>query len=85
MLVNAKLKIRIDEKIIKTNQVFTMTPKEYYEYSYNITGVSKEKILPVEVKELNLSYSFENVEIEPYNLDALKEINDFMLDFWLTH
>ena len=85
MLVNAKLKIRIDEKIIKTNQVFTMTPKEYYEYSYNIIEIPKEKILPIEVKELNLSYSFENVEIEPYNSDALKEINDFMLDFWLTH
>lgn len=31
MLVSVELAIRINEKVIKTNQIFTMTPKEYYE------------------------------------------------------
>ena len=85
MLVSAKLTIKIDGKIIKTNQIFTMTPEEYYKYSYNIVEVPEEKILPIEIRKLNLSYSFESMEIEPYNAEALKEIKDFMLDFWLTH
>lgn len=85
MLVKAKLVIRSNEKLIKTNQIFTMTPKEYYEYSYNIVEVPEEKILPIEVRKSNLPYLFESIEIEPYNAEALKEIKDFMLDFWLTH
>ena len=85
MLVSAKLTIRIDEKVIKTNQIFTMTPKEYYEWSYGITEKLENRFLPIEIRNNNFSYSIEEEKIEPYNNESLEEIKNFMQDFWLNH
>ena len=85
MLVNVKLEIRIDEKVIKTNQIFTMTPKEYYEWSYCITEKLENRFLPIEIRNNNFSYSIEEEKIEPYNNESLEEIRNFMQDFWLNH
>lgn len=61
MLVSAKLTVKTNEKIIKTNQVFTMTPKEYYEWVDN-KKISKEKFLPIKI-ENNFYYLFDEIKI----------------------
>ena len=48
MLVSAKLTIRINEKLIKTNQIFTITTKEYYEW---VDNMPKEKFLPIKIED----------------------------------
>lgn len=54
-----ELIIKIDEKVIKTNQVFTMTPKEYYEW---VDNMPKEKFLPIKI-ENNFYYLFDEIKI----------------------
>lgn len=85
MLVSVELTVRIDEKVIKTNQIFTMTPKEYYEWSYGITEKLESRFLPIEIRNNNFPYSIEEEKIEPYNDESLEEIRNFMQDFWLNH
>lgn len=85
MLVSVKLTTRIGEKVIKSNQIFTMTPKEYYEWSYGITEKLESRFLPIEIRNNNFSYSIEEEKIEPYNDESLEEIKNFMQDFWLNH
>ena len=59
MLVSTKLTIKIDEKIIKTNQIFTITPKEYYEW---VDNMPKEKFLPIKI-ENNFYYLIDEIKI----------------------
>lgn len=62
MLVSAKLTVKINGKITKTNQIFTITPKEYYELVDNIKKVPKEKFLPIKI-ENNFYYLFDEIKI----------------------
>ena len=59
MLVSAKLKMKINEKIIETNQIFTITPKEYYEC---VDNMPKEKFLPIKIED-NFYYFFDEIKI----------------------
>lgn len=58
MLVSVELTVRIDEKVIKTNQVFSITPENYYKWER-----MSNKLLPVEIEKYNLSYLFEELKI----------------------
>lgn len=59
MLVSAKLTVKINGKITKTNQIFTITPKEYYEW---VDNMPKEKFLPIKI-ENNFYYLFNEIKI----------------------
>ena len=51
--------MKINEKIIETNQIFTITPKEYYEW---VDNMPKEKFLPIKIKD-NFYYLIDEIKI----------------------
>ena len=59
MLVSAKLTVKTNGKITKTNQIFTITPKEYYEW---VDNTPKEKFLPIKIKD-NFYYLLDEIKI----------------------
>lgn len=58
MLVSAKLTVKTNGKIIKTNQIFSITPEDYYKWER-----MPNKLLPIEIEKYNLSYLFEELKI----------------------